>query len=231
VVVEDVYVGEGDSFHLEMPRGRAISLLRRLRRAVPNPNSAEAVEETARRRADEGREDRAAVDELLRVAEGSRGALELALLGLRDHELHRIDRVTNRASRLVEAALADSEVPPVSHEDARSLAEVDAFEAEAPHERWQRLVGLHPELADFETQARHGAFGDVRRIRASRLGRIRPHECADMDQRMRMHLKVGEIIGPDSAAEDAVSRSPRALSSATDYLEDLSDHYWAIANP
>jgi hypothetical protein len=61
--------------------------------------------------------------------------------------------------RLLEAALADAEVPQVSAEDAARIAQIEAFEALPLTSRWRRLLALNPELAAFEFQAGEGEYG------------------------------------------------------------------------
>ena len=203
--------------------------LRELRPGTLQPaiDRAPELEERARCLAEQRRDDRGAVEELVALAQGDRRSLGLALLLASDRDSHHAERVANLTHRLLAAALKDSEVENTVPQDAERIAAIDAFDTLPVADRWARLKSLNPELAELEVDARNGRFGDIRKIRASRVGRVRPTECPDMDQRMRLHLRLDELTGPDSpAGNDELARSRSALSTAASYLEQLSDEYW-----
>jgi hypothetical protein len=117
-----------------------------------------ALLERARDLASDEREDPAAVRDLQAMAKGHGRELRLAALGTRQWNGYRESSVDNLAHRLLQAAISDTPVEPISVDDRERLEKIDAF-AELPHdEQWRLLVQCEPRLAQVEADALAGQF-------------------------------------------------------------------------
>ena len=195
---------------------------------VVQTGRSQEILERARELAGEGRDNRAGVDALNRFAGEDRRSLQLAALAARQGGVHRDDRVSSLTLRLLDAAVADADVTPLSREDELRLRELEVFEALSQEQKWTRLTHLSPGLAEFEGEARLGKFGDSSRLTTDGRGTLsRKTSEANLRQRGMLHVRLSNMLGPQASADDAVTASSSALSAAERYLAALSDAYWA----
>jgi hypothetical protein len=200
--------------------------------------------ELANQLALEDREDDDAVAELVAAAGGSRRTLRRARQVSRFGGWHREYRHANRVYRLLDAACEGGHVTGVAAEDSRRIVEVEAMMALSRDERWALLVDREPALLDIERDVRAGVFGQLRttyhrdRVKTGRTmigpdGKTRtgtrtsdaPYSEAESQElrttannKLRLHRRVAQVLGPDSRQHDLLLRSGRARDAAEDYL-------------
>jgi hypothetical protein len=175
--------------------------------AVHLDDRSRAVLERANSLAAEGREDGAAVAEIVRVAGGRSKTLDEALLASRFRGFHLERLVENRTFRLLSAATASTDVQPVAPSLAARIDAIGAFEALNPDRRWRMLVERQPPLEDLAIEAREGVFSarPAPDVNVSRDG------AAGM---MRLDDRLSGVVGPQAGSDDTVVGSEAAYDSA-----------------
>lgn len=188
--------------------------------AKHGPN-ADAIFARASEFAHAGREDGGAVDELRKVADGDRAAVEEAERLSRVGASHLEDLVLNRRQRLLAALLTDSDVGLLTPDDEGRCAAVAEFQALEPEARWERLVDLEPRLAALA----HGTRGGDRANSGERdttTGRRRATEKAR--RWFALNEQVGALLGPNSGHTDLLLSSRAARNTAVHRLQEPRKH-------
>jgi hypothetical protein len=111
-------------------------------------------------------------------------------------------------------------------------------------ERWAPLVDREPGLLDIERDVRAGVFGQLRttyhrervrtgntimgpdgKKRAASRASDAPYSEAESEElrttannKLLLHRRVAQVVGPDSRQRDLLLRSGRARGAAEDYL-------------
>ena len=195
-----------------------------------------------------GREDQAAVAQLIAAAGGDKKALEKAFQRSRIGGYQHEQQFANRGWRLLSAALADGPVPPVSDEDLARIEAIQTFRKLPLADRWAYLIAREPRLGKLEEDVKRGAYGSLdisdgsgdvtsEEIVAADGTRLRkvtrsvssssadpmPEESAEERERLlqvaALHAELWRIVGPESNHRDAVMGSSAASGSAYKYLE------------
>jgi hypothetical protein len=157
-------------------------------------------------------EDQAAVGELTALAKGHGRALRVAALGTRQHGAHMESSLDSLAHRLLQAAITDAAVEPLSRDDRERLQRIDAF-AELPHEEgWRVLTEREPRLAELEADADAGRFGgrDVMALPEEQRQEVAGEELQGMK---RLNERLKPLVGPDAAPPTRSSQRIRHLKS------------------
>jgi hypothetical protein len=154
--------------------------------------------ERARDLAADKREDQAAVGELTALATGHGRALRVAALGTRQNGAHMESSLDSLAHRLLQAAIADAAVEPLSRDDRERLERIDAF-TELPHEEgWRVLTERETRLAELEADADAGWFGgrDVMALAEEQRQEVAGEE---LQGRKRLNERLKPLVGPKSS--------------------------------
>lgn len=212
--------------------------------AVSVGSRTKALLDRANELALQGREDDAAVAELVTLARGKRRTLRQARNVSRFWGLHREHRHANRVYRLLDGACSGGHVPAVDREDNRRIEEVEAMLALPRAQRWALLLEREPRLREIEEEVRSGSFGRLRcahhresvatgETHIGPDGRARPVMTSSgapfsdaESQELRetannataLHRRVSQLVGPDSAQQGLLLGSTRAQNAAEDYL-------------
>jgi hypothetical protein len=192
---------------------------------VLNNTSAELLTH-ARMLAAEDREDTEAVSELVKLADGNQRALQVAALGAREKGEHRESSWADRSHRLLQAAIADGVVEPLSESERTRLALLDDFAERPVSDQWWRLMELAPGLAGLtgslpvEQLARHLTSTEVLDLPPQAREPIR---AARQSARERLKSELAPLVGPQSSADNPILRSQIAYEAALEYLMDFDE--------
>lgn len=176
----------------------------------------------------EDREDTEAVSELVKLADGNQRALQVAALGAREKGEHRESSWADRSHRLLQAAIADGAVAPLTESERTRLALLDDFAELAVSAQWRRLTELEPGLAGLtgslpvEQLARHLTSTEVLDLP---LQEREPIRVARQAARERLKSELVPLVGPQSSADNPILRSQIAFRAALEYLMDVDDYY------
>lgn len=176
-----------------------------------------ALLERARDLASDEREDRAAVRDLQAMAKGHERELCVAALGARQWNAYRESSLDNLAHRLLQAAISDTQVEPISVDDQERLERMDAF-AELPHdEQWRLLVQREPRLAEVEADALAGQF---RAHDVLALPQEERKEAAGENLRgmKRLSDRLEPLVGPNATSADVILTTHLARQVADEHL-------------
>jgi hypothetical protein len=207
------------------------------------------VAELAEELAFAGREDQAAVAELIAAAGDDKKALEKAFQISRIGGYQHDDQFANRKWRLLNAARTNGPVPPATDEDRARIEAIHKFRHLSKADRWAYLVAREPKIAKLEDEVKRGRYGDL--VEDYSSGETTSREIVTADgtrirqETMRMtvssddpaqqvspkvlererkstdlHIKVSRLVGPDSDHEDAVMGSSAAFGTALSHLTD-----------
>jgi hypothetical protein len=195
-----------------------------------------------------GREDQAAVAELVTAAGGDSKALNKAFQNSRVAGYQHEDKNANRAWRLLAAACAGGPVPPPSEDDRARMDSIDAFRALPDEDRWAYLLAREPRLGKLEEEVGRGIYGnlalddhsgqvtsrivvtkDGQRLREKTLHlspssspRLAKEELPaareDIRRRLAFQNALSQIVGPKSGHRDVVMNSSAAVGAAGKYL-------------
>jgi hypothetical protein len=161
----------------------------------------------AKRLANEGREDDAAVDEL--VAAVGRHHHELVVAGRYFHVSgqYKEDRIANRAERLIHAAMNRSSVSPPSESDETVLSALEGLGQLDAATAFDRLAQGQTGLRDLKDELDRGSFNQ--------------EPDSALDFRLHLRDRLAPLVGPQSTNADPVLRSNMALELSVDYLASL----------
>lgn len=179
--------------------------------------AANLVYERATELAEEGREDAAAVAELVTLASGESVVLRRAALAARLDGEHHDHADSNRAHRLLQAAVRGGDIPRPSPEELQRFEILDPFVGLPPSGQWTQLVQSEPRLLEIEREVVSGAY--VNRARLAGLKSIgrsaRPRETlAYVSGHQQLEERLSALVGPDSGHDD-ILLSSRAAYEAT----------------
>ncbi len=191
-------------------------------RLVALKPSATKVLALARALADDQREGKAAVQELVRSAGGNRETLRYAALGTRQNGEHLESLWANTTYRLLIAARDGTTISPLSAGEFARLARLDGFASLDIEERWNVLLCHAPELGELQSAARAGEFGFSISPRESDKTRGDAQQMAlpgSVNGRRQLMARLTNIVGPDCPVDDALLRSKIALATV---------RYWIV---
>jgi hypothetical protein len=171
------------------------------------------------------REDPAAVEELVGIAGRHRRALQIAALGARQNGQHHDYSWSNRAHRLLQAALTGAPIAPISPDEQARFDLLDEFFDLDPAAQWSELVNREPRLAALEPAACAGKFAVTRRAldllslpHEQRAGAAR----ANLRQRQERDDLLRPLVGPKSGQTDVLLGSRLAAEATSYYLDHLA---------
>ncbi len=145
-----------------------------------------------------GREDKAAVEELIRLAYGRAGSLRRAAAAIRSNGWHHEYRGADCANRLLLAAATGGPISEVPPEQERVFAWTDRLRADSPEQGFAMLAEREPRLLAVRdaivTQAREQA--DTERVWDLLIEALQP------------------MLGPQSESGDALLRTPLSFGTA-----------------
>ncbi|MGH2834208.1 MAG: hypothetical protein ACRDK2_15665 [Solirubrobacteraceae bacterium] len=179
-----------------------------------------ALIELARELAADAREDRAAVSELADRAKGHKRALRVAALGTRQHGSHMESSLENLAHRLLQAAIADTEVEPLSRDEEERLEQIDAFAGLPRGESWRVLTEREPRLAELEVDAHAGRFGG-REVMALPEEERQQAAGEELQGMRRLDERLKPLVGPKADTSDVILATHTALEVARAHLPRL----------
>jgi hypothetical protein len=182
----------------------------------------------ARILAADDREDSEAVSELVRLADGNQQALQIAALGARENGVHHESSWGNLTHRLLQAAIVDGSVVPLTVDEHARFTLLDDFAEMPVSDQWDRLTELQPRLTDLtgrlsvEQLARHLTSTEVVELPPLERGPIRTAR-----RTAREYLKGGlaPLVGPQSLTDDPILSSQIAFKGALKYLMEVDDNY------
>lgn len=172
-------------------------------RQVRGPNilndRSEAIWLRAMQLGEAGREDPAAVAELVRLAQGRRQDLLAAEREVyRDSDVY-VAASPNRALRLLRAAIDGTDVRAPADEDRSAIERTEYLESLSPDTRWALLVELEPRLASLEQDVVEGRI-------------VTPID---------LNLSLNRLVGPSSNGQDWLMNSKTVLDAVGERLFPL----------
>lgn len=175
-----------------------------------------------------GREDDDAVRELIKFVDGDVGALRIAALGARQGGEHHESSGANLTHRLLQAAIVDASVVPLTDKEYARLTLLDDF-AELPVvDQWRRLTELLPCLSDLCRKLGGGQL--ARHLKSSEVAElplVEREQIMDARRAVRERLKkeLMPLIGPRSLTDNTILRSQIAFDAALIYLIEVGDDF------
>ena len=193
---------------------------------VSTDEQTERLNAAARRLAKDGREDRAAVQELQGLAGGRKRTWKRAVRSAQLGGAH-FDRADdNRAYRLLIAARDDLPVTPASAAEQARFSELDRVLSKTRGEDqiFDSLVDREPQLSRLFIEARDGRYGPryiPERPSAAQVRDLAWRENAAAQARGALELaqSVKELAGPTSASTDMVITARRTRDWIDFYLQ------------
>jgi hypothetical protein len=185
-----------------------------------------AVFERAEELAAEGREDRAAVAELIALADGNLETLRNAERASRLGGLHHESSEDNLVYRLLQATISGGPVGPATPDQAERFRLLDSFAEKPVAQQWAQLIARQPSLAEVDGDVRAGRLGDSRRTRSSELPRNEEQRRAYAEQirdQSRLDARLSQLVGPECGQDDALLSSQVAYEAARSYLTRAAD--------
>jgi hypothetical protein len=199
--------------------------------SVRTDDRAKAIFARARDLVREGREDRAAVNELRALAGRHRRSLRRAEELSRLSGRHLEQRFANDMHRLLAAALSGRPVEPIAAADAERCEILGrVFAQSRPREdTWRDLVAREPQLAALEAEVRAGRFGvqhDTSRVTREQVDDPEWRHVRGEQARLSLKLtdEVKRLAGPTSISSDPVIKSRMARDIATSYVKGVRPH-------
>jgi len=181
-----------------------------------------ALLERARDLASDERKDREAVRDLQAMARGHRRELQVAALGTRQWNAYRESSLEDLAHRLLQAAISDTQVEPISDDDRKRLEAIDAF-AELPNdEQWRLLVEREPRLAEVEADALAGQFR-ARDILALPQEERKAAAGENLRGMKRLADRLEPLVGLSATSADVILTTYVAGQVASEHLMRLSE--------
>jgi hypothetical protein len=180
----------------------------------------------ARMLASDGREDTNAVSELVQLADGNQRALQVAALGVRENGEHRESSWADRSHRLLQAAITNGSVAPITESERKRLALLDDFAGLSLSDQWRRLTELEPGLSGLtrslpvEELAGYLTSTEVLDLPPQERG---PIWAARQSARERLTSELAPLVGPQSSADNPILRSQIASGAALQYLVDVAE--------
>ncbi len=181
----------------------------------------------ARMLASEGREDADAVSELVQLADGNPRALQVAALGVRENGEHRESSWADRSHRLLQAAIANGSVVPITSSERTRLELLDDFADLSLSDQWRRLTELEPGLSGLtrsltvEELADYPASTEVFDLPRQERGAI---WAARQSVRERLKSELAPLVGPQSSADNPILQSQIAFGAALQHLVNVAEH-------
>ena len=181
-----------------------------------------ALLERARDLASDERDDREAVRDLQAMAKGHRRELQVAALGTRQWNAYRESSLENLAHRLLQAAISDTQVEPISDDDRDRLETIDTF-AELPHdEQWRLLVEREPRLEEVDAEALAGQFR-ARDILALPQEERKAAAGENLRGMKRLADRLEPLVGLSATSADVILTTYVAGQVASEHLMRLSE--------
>jgi hypothetical protein len=170
------------------------------------------------------RVDRAAVQEIARLARGKNRDLMVAAKSLRQGCVHEDDWVANRAHRLLQAAAAGSGVETVADDLSARLDRFEQLAALPLEARFAQLVELEPRLGALEEQVRAGQLGHLP-PRPEVAQAAEDHDIAKLlaarSVTQALEARLERLVGPHAENDHILLRSQRGGQWAAEHLGRL----------